>query len=99
LSQKGSKFEGIAHSPSSGEGRHFRLDIEFVQNEDEWGSELLYFTGNKGLNIMLRGYAKKRGLILNQHGLFQSNGRRIPVYTEKEIFEILGVDYIPPERR
>jgi DNA polymerase/3'-5' exonuclease PolX len=98
LALKDSKFEGIARYESSGD-RYFRLDIEFVHRVDEWGAELLYFTGNKGINIMLRGEAKKRGWILNQHGLFKKDGTRLPVYTEKEFFSVLGVKYIHPSFR
>jgi DNA polymerase/3'-5' exonuclease PolX len=98
LATKESKFEGVAFSPTGG-GQYLRLDIEFVKHDDEWGSEMLYFTGNKGINIMMRGEAKKKGLILNQRGLFNRDGKRIPAYTEKEIFQALGVSYIDPKNR
>lgn len=96
LSMKGEKFMGIAQCPN-GDWWHFRLDIEFVP-EDEFGATLLYFVGPKGLNISMRGAAKKQGMILNQHGLFKGN-TRIPAFTEKELFEALGMEYIPPTRR
>ena len=92
------KFEGVACCPS-GTGPHIRLDIEFVQNKNEWGSEMIYFTGNKAVNIMLRGEAKRRGWCLSQHGLFNQHGERIPAYTEEEIFQALGQKYIEPRNR
>ena len=97
LSMKNAKFMGVAHC-RGGIGHNFRLDIEYLP-EEEWGSGLLYFTGSKGFNIMIRGEAKKRGYTLNQHGLFDKGGKRIPVYTEQDILEKIGVKYIEPNRR
>ena len=97
LSMKSEKFMGIVHCPS-GDWHHFRMDIEFLP-EEEYGAGLLYFTGSKGFNISMRMDAKKKGMILNQHGLFKLDGTRIPVFTEKEIFKELGMKYVPPDRR
>jgi len=63
------------------------------------GAGLLYFTGSKGFNISIRSEARKKGLLLNQHGLFDNKGNRIPAYTEKEIFDALSVKYVPPNFR
>jgi len=97
LSMKGEKFMGIVHCPS-GQWYHFRMDVEFLP-EDEWGSGLLYFTGSKGFNVAMRMDAKRKGMILNQHGLFDTNGDRIPVYTEMEIIKAVGMKYVHPELR
>lgn len=99
LSMRDEKFMGIAHCPS-GVGNHFRLDIEFV-DESELGSSLLYFTGSKGTNIYMRVKAKKKGMLLSQHGLFSiSTGKKIlQSPTEEEIFEKLEIPYIVPENR
>jgi DNA polymerase lambda len=97
LSMRGEKFMGIVHCPN-GQWYHFRMDIEFLP-EDEWGSGLLYFTGSKEFNTMMRNDAKKMGYTLNQHGLFDKTGNRIPVYTEKEIMSAVGMKYVPPYLR
>jgi DNA polymerase IV len=97
LSMKGEKFMGIAHFPN-GQLYHFRMDVEFLP-EDEWGSGLLYFTGSEGFNIAMRRDAKKMGLILNQHGLFDLNGNRIPVFTENELMDAVGMKYVLPKNR
>jgi DNA polymerase/3'-5' exonuclease PolX len=52
----------------------------------------------------MRGYAKSRGLRLNQAGLFRvGTGRArpqlIPTRSEEELFEIVGIKYVPPEQR
>lgn len=97
LSMGKTKFMGIAHCPAGG-WFHVRLDIEFVTKEEEWGPALVYFTGSKDLQVTLRTEAKKRGLSLNQHGLFDG-ARRLPYNTEREVFEALGMEYLPPEKR
>lgn len=97
LSIKNEKFMGIAHCPSDN-NFYFRFDIEFVPKE-EYASALLYFTGSQNFNIMMRQDAKKQGFLLNQHGLFNNKGVLIPTKTEKDIFDILGLNYISPEMR
>jgi len=80
------------------EGIARRIDIHYVPL-DEWGSSVLYFTGSKQFNIDMRNMAIKQGLKLSDKGLFDANNNRLPVYTEKEIFEALGLPYIKPKDR
>lgn len=64
----------------------------------EYIAALIYFTGSKNFNIQLRNRAKKMGLKLNQHGLF--NGpTMIPLKTEADLFRALGLKYVAPEKR
>lgn len=67
-------------------------------NKDEYGAGLLYFTGDKNYNIYMRKIAIKKGMKLNEYGLFK-NGRRIAGKTEQEIFSKLGLSYLNPEDR
>jgi DNA polymerase/3'-5' exonuclease PolX len=99
LSMRTEKFMGIGHCPK-GFGNHFRLDIEFVDQAD-LGSSLLYFTGSKGTNIYMRVAAKKKGMVLSQHGLFSaSTGKKLlQSPTEEDIFKKLDIPYISPENR
>lgn len=97
LSMRGEKFMGIVHCPN-GQWYHFRMDIEFLP-EDEWGAGLLYFTGSKGFNVAMRADAKRLGYTLNQHGLFDKQGNRIPAYTEEELMTAVGMKYVPPNKR
>lgn len=94
LGMKKEKFMGIAHC----ENFHFRLDIEFIPKE-EWGSALLYFTGSKEFNVYMRAEARRKGLLLNEHGLFKKDKKIEKEPSEKRIFELLNLKYIPPERR
>jgi DNA polymerase (family 10) len=78
---------------------HFRLDIEFVK-EEEFYSCLLYFTGSKDFNIAMRSRAKKMGMILNQHGLFDLKTRcRYVTKKEEDIFDKLNLVFVPPKDR
>lgn len=98
LSMRHEKFMGVAHCPSG--GLHIRLDIEFV-SEEEWGTALLYFTGSKGFNVYMRADAKRKGMLLNEHGLYDiETGDRIINYpTEEDIFQEIGMKYVKPENR
>lgn len=69
-----------------------------VFNKDEIGAALQYFTGNKEHNILVREIAVKKGLTLNEYGLFRGNNK-IAGQKEEEIYNALGLSYIPPEIR
>lgn len=74
-----------------------QVDLRFF-NKQEYGAGLLYFTGDKGHNIWLRKIAIKKGWKLNEYGLFEEK-RRIAGETEKQIYNLLGVKYLNPEKR
>jgi DNA polymerase (family 10) len=63
-----------------------------------FGSALHYFTGSKSHNIAIRALGLKRGLKINEYGVFRRT-RRIGGRTEKEVFEAVGLPWIPPELR
>jgi DNA polymerase (family 10) len=67
---------------------------------DSYGAAMQYFTGSKDHNVQLRQRALKLGLTLNEYGLFTLDGnRRVAGATEEEIYEKLGLAWIPPEIR
>jgi DNA polymerase (family 10) len=76
-----------------------------VVTDREFPFALAYFTGSKEHNIVMRQRAIERGLRLNEYGLFRSTEEtRDPKLlevcrTEEEIFEKLGLGFIPPELR
>src|SRR3989338_3482198 len=71
-----------------------------VVNDEIFGAALLYFTGNKEHNIILRRIAIEKGLKLSEYGLFENkSNRRIAGKTEEEVYKKLGMDYIEPEMR
>jgi DNA polymerase (family 10) len=78
---------------------NIQIDARVFTNQ-EFGAGLLYFTGDKQHNIWLRKIAIKKGLKLNEYGLFNmKTGKRIAGKNEAEIYEILGLRFLPPERR
>ncbi len=77
---------------------NLQVDLRVVEN-GSFGSALQYFTGSKDHNIKLRELCKRRGWKLNEYGLFDNNKRKIAGRTEKEIYEKLGMQFIPPEMR
>lgn len=100
LSMKKQKFMGIAGCKKY-PSQNIRLDIQFVPKK-EWGTSLLYFTGSKDHNVYMRGIAKKKGYILNEHGLFYntpSKQRVLDNPSEKDIYKTLGIPYLDPENR
>jgi len=77
--------------------KRVKVELYFVSEED-WGAALLAYTGSSGYSIGFRIRAKKKGLKLNQYGLFKGN-RKIAGKTEKEIYSALGKSYKLPEDR
>jgi DNA polymerase (family 10) len=69
-----------------------------VLPEESFGSALQYFTGSKDHNIALRRLAQEKGLKLSEYGLFKGT-QQIAGRTEEEIYERLGLSWIPPELR
>jgi DNA polymerase (family X) len=64
----------------------------------EYFTSLQYFTGSAQHNEYLRGVAKKKGMTLNEHGLWRG-GKALAIRSEEDIYKALGVDYIPPNYR
>ncbi|MCX8093276.1 MAG: DNA polymerase/3'-5' exonuclease PolX, partial [Candidatus Goldbacteria bacterium] len=69
-----------------------------VFDKDEIGAALQYFTGNKEHNVLIREIAVKKGFTLNEYGLFKGD-KKIAGEKEEDIYEKLGLSYIPPELR
>ena len=75
----------------------FDMDIRVVPKRS-YGAALQYFTGSKEHNILLRKIAIDKGLKLSEYGLFRGL-KMIAGETEEEIYEKLGLVWIPPEMR
>jgi len=75
------------------------IDVRVVE-PISFGAALQYFTGSKAHNIKLRELAIKRGLKINEYGVFDSEtGQRIAGKEEEEVYRILNLPFIPPELR
>jgi DNA polymerase lambda/DNA polymerase IV len=86
-----------------------RIDFLLVP-EAEYGAALIYFTGNDIFNRSLRLLASKKGMRLNQRGLYKevlrgknrakvTEGQLLEGRDEKRIFELLGVKWREPWER
>jgi DNA polymerase (family 10) len=74
-----------------------QIDLRVVPPES-YGAALQYFTGSKEHNIKLRELAMKKGLKLNEYGVFAGE-TRIASATETEVYAALGLPWLPPEIR
>lgn len=90
------KYMGICKLKENGELR--RLDIRYMPYESYY-SAILYFTGSKDFNKKMRMVAISMGYKLNEYGLYDENGYPFVVKSEKDIFDILGMEYIVPSKR
>ncbi|WP_267163194.1 DNA polymerase/3'-5' exonuclease PolX [Halovenus salina] len=85
-----------------------RVDLRVVASR-EFGAALQYFTGSKDHNVAVRNRALDRGLKINEYGVFdvseleeaddQRAGERVGGETEREMYEAVGMAWVPPELR
>lgn len=76
-----------------------QVDLRVVRPE-AWGAALQYFTGSKAHNIRTRAIAVRQGLKLSEYGLFDAEtGKLVVSRTEQEVYERLGMQWIPPPLR
>jgi DNA polymerase (family 10) len=76
-----------------------QVDLRVVEPA-VWGAALQYFTGSKAHNIRTRDMAVRKGLKLSEYGLFRAkSGKLIVAETEEEVYERLGLPWIPPPLR
>jgi NAD-dependent DNA ligase len=103
LSRGSSKCLVIAKIPSSTIYR--RVDFLFTSQE-EYPFSILYFTGSKVFNTLMRQHAITQGYTMNEHGLYKLNneGKKMNKIDkifkeEREIFEYLNIEYKEPQER
>jgi DNA polymerase (family 10) len=98
------KFPGIDQVLAKGEDKvsvklenDLQVDVRLLDRKS-YGAALQYFTGSKEHNVALRDRAKRHGWKLSEYGLFEGE-KVIASRTEEEIYEKLGLEWIPPELR
>ncbi|MBL7085012.1 MAG: DNA polymerase/3'-5' exonuclease PolX [Candidatus Omnitrophica bacterium] len=74
-----------------------QVDVRVVRPKS-FGAALLYFTGSKQHNIKLRQLAAKKGLKINEYGLFRKN-KWLAGKKEEDILKKINLPYIEPELR
>lgn len=76
-----------------------QVDLRVVE-PDSFGAALQYFTGSKNHNIHLRTLAQKKGLKINEYGVFrEKDNKKIAGKTERDVYQIFEMPWIPPEIR
>ncbi|MGH8936552.1 MAG: DNA polymerase/3'-5' exonuclease PolX [Acidimicrobiia bacterium] len=76
-----------------------QIDLRVVA-PGQFGAALLYFTGSKAHNILLRQRALERGWTLSEYALTDVESKRvIAAETEEDVYHALGMAYIPPPLR
>ncbi len=86
-----------------------QVDLRVI-DEQSFGAARMYFTGSKQHNVLLRERAIKKGLRLNEYGLFPDDGEHdeppqkrgvkpVAAKTEQAIYAALDLVWVPPEVR
>jgi DNA polymerase (family 10) len=75
------------------------VDLRIVP-EEAFGNLLQHFTGSGRHNEALRTAAVKRGLHVSEYGISDDDtGESLACATEEDVYERLGMQWIPPELR
>src|SRR3954469_14062058 len=75
------------------------IDLRIVPPEN-YGNLLQHFTGSEKHNEALRTEAVKRGFHVSEYGVIDDSTEITHACaTEEEVYELLGMQYIPPELR
>ena len=102
LSRGQSKTLVIAKLPNKQIAR--RVDFLYAP-PNEFPFAILYFTGSKIFNTVMRQYALNKGYTFNEHGIYSLENKKkgAPIVhefrTEKDIFDFLGLEYKAPVDR
>jgi DNA polymerase (family X) len=76
-----------------------QVDLRVVEPES-FGAALAYLTGSKAHNVRLRELAQKRGLKINEYGIFRAeDDERLGGAQEEDVYRLLGLAFVPPELR
>jgi DNA polymerase (family 10) len=93
--------EVVAHGDTKVSIKTGEIDVDLrIVAPEAFGSLLHHFTGSQAHNVVLRERAVKVGVSISEYGLAKSGTKEYePVASEEELFEKLGLAYIPPELR
>ncbi len=76
-----------------------KVDLKVVE-PDQFGNVMQHFTGSKAHNVALRELVVRRGLHVSEYGILDDEtGETTRCATEEEVYERLGLAWIPPELR
>jgi DNA polymerase (family 10) len=76
-----------------------KVDLRIVE-EENFGDLLQHFTGSAEHNVQLRERALARGLSVSEHGVAETEGKKVHRFTDEAgVYELLGLPFIEPELR
>lgn len=82
-----------------------QVDLRIVEPA-QFAAALMYFTGSKAHNIVLRQRARNRGMALNEYGIYKLTEKGetdfdqpIPFTDEASIYKLLDLNFISPQLR
>ena len=106
LSKSFSELQPVDSVSASGEAgaravTHSGLQVDLrIVPAEAFGNLLQHFTGSGRHNEALRTEAVRRGLHVSEYGVADDEtGNSEPFTTEEEVYERLGMQYVPPELR
>lgn len=83
----------------AGDGLNAGIQVDLrVVGPESYGAALQYFSGSKAHNVRVRSLATKKGLKINEYGVYKGD-KKIAGETEREVYKSLGLPLIPPELR
>ena len=76
-----------------------QVDLRVVEPAS-FGAALAYLTGSQAHNVSLREMAQKRGLKINEYGIFrEEDNQRLGGENEEDVYRLLGLQFVPPVLR
>jgi DNA polymerase (family 10) len=76
-----------------------KVDLKVVE-PDQFGNVLQHFTGSKAHNVAMREAVVRRGLHVSEYGILDdATGETLRCSREEEVYEALGLSWVPPELR
>ncbi|GAA6054740.1 hypothetical protein NBRC10513_007390 [Rhodotorula toruloides] len=92
-------FRHPANGTTRVRDKYRRVDL-VVTTWREWGSAVVGWTGSTQFERDLRRHAKRINLKFDSGGIRnRTTDEPVEAVTEKDVFRVLGLDYIPPEMR
>ncbi len=99
------RFESVERVVSQGGTRStvvlrggLQVDLRVVPKAS-FGAAWHYFTGSKAHHVAVRVMGVRRGLKINEYGVFDRAGKRIAGRSEEEVYAQVGLPWIVPELR
>ena len=101
ITEKQGEKLATLHMPFASKQGHGHVQVDLYRaSQNTWGILLLIRTGSAQHNVYLCNLAIRKGYRLAySKGLLNEKGEIIASKTEPDVFQALGLDYIPPRDR